>query len=884
MSVWTRLVNAFFPARLDREIDEEMESHLEEAVAAGRDPEEARRAFGRMLRTREESHDAKVYQWLDSVRSDLDFGCRQLWKNRVAAGAAILSLALAVGACTAAFRLIDAILLRPLPVAGADRLYYLEFEFRDQKGRVNRGDSMEYPMFRRLRAAGQPEGELIAISYCGPVDLTFGDDSVIEKANRQYVSGWTFQAFGLKPALGRLLTAADDVTPGAHPYAVLSYDYWRRRFGGDPNILGRRFRLGANTLEIVGVVEKGFHGTETGLLTDIFVPTMVNAKAIDDPHWGWFRGWAQVKEGSNPERLRQRLQAASKNYKLEQLKDAGQVMERERRMESANMPLHLSPAAAGVSGLKKDYKRSLEVLALLVGLVLLIACANVANLMTAQAEARGREMALRISIGAGRWRLVQLVLVESALIAGAAMLLGGLFAWWSAPFVVGQIGSYNHPVQFDMPLDWRVLAFCAMLTALVTCLFGLAPALRASTVKPIATLRGEAPHRRRVLMNALVAAQVMFCFVVHFVAGLFLATFDRISNQPLGFDASQVLLLEVTSKGPVKVDDWEQVQQRLAVVPGVANVSISSWPLMSGNAWVSGVWVDGKERKGESPYFFSIAPGWIGLMGIPLRAGRDLRPGEQYQGAAVVNEAFAARYFPGIDPVGKTFETSDSKKLYATRIVGVVGNARYRDLREEIRPTVYVPLRTLDRENKERTLDWATYTVKTKGGNSAALTQALRLALKEVRADFLVSNAVAQQQLVDQHTIRERLLAMLSLFFAVMALVLAAVGLYGVLSYGVVQRQREIGIRMALGAKPRHVAWQVGAEVFAMLLVGALGGLVAGLASERYLETLLFAVKAQDLSMIATPLLSIFVASGLAAVPPLVHALRTDPAAVLRGD
>jgi hypothetical protein len=542
MSLWSRIANTFRGDRLNREIEEELASHLAEGSEQGRDPSEIRKAFGSALRAREQSRDIRLIPWLDSLRADMVFGCRQLMKRKVTSAAAVLSLALAIGSCTSAFRLIDALLLRPLPVKNPEQLYDLTRHFIGLDGKPASYDEWAYPSFRRMRAAVKDEAELIAISETLLVDLTYKSDQEMEKANLNYVSGWIFDSFGLRPALGRLFTENDDLTPDAHPYAVLSHDYWARRFARDPNIIGRTFRLGDQVYQIIGVAQKPFTGISPGAVTDIFLPTMMSGKT-DRNDQTWMRTIVRAKPGIAIGALQAKLNAISHAFEEERAKHFIGMNKTQIGRFLAESVI-LEPAAAGASSMQGDYRRSLMALGVLVALVLLIACANVANRMTAQASARAREMALRVSIGAGRWRLLQLVLVESACLALLASAIGGLFAWWAAPSVVRMISAPGNPVRLMLPVDWRVFAFGLLLTAAVVLLFGLAPALRASVVKPASALKGgEDPHARRRLMHALIASQVAFCFLILFVAGLFVVTFDRLSTRPMGFSADRLLVL-----------------------------------------------------------------------------------------------------------------------------------------------------------------------------------------------------------------------------------------------------------------------------------------------------------------------------------------------------
>ena len=888
MSIYSRFKNLLRPARLAREIDEELQSHIAEDIARGRDPKEARRAFGPLLQLREESRDVRLFSWLDSLRSDAVFGWRQLLKKKATSAAAVLSLALAIGACTSAFRLVDALLLRPLPISAPERLYSVAFQSLGMDGRKFAYDSCSYPMFRRMRDAVSQQAESVAVSYADRVDLTYASAQEMEKAYLQTVSGWMFSTFGLRPAAGRLLSENDDRTPGAHPLAILSYDYWDRRFGRDPKVIGRTFRFGDVVYQVVGVVEKGFTGTETGTVTDIFLPMMMkNPRTLASDHNFWLRTLVHLKPGVQPAPVYEKLRATFRSIQEERARGFT-GMSRQRLENFFSEKMLLEPAAAGRSNLQRDYRRALTALGMLVALVLLIACANVANLMTARAASRTREMALRVSIGAGRRRLVQLVLVESAWIALLATALGAAFAWWSAPLIVGMINPPGDPARLVLPADWRVLAFGLLLASAVTFLFGLAPALRASGVKPAVAMKGgEDPHARRRLMHALIALQLAFCFVVHFVTGLFVASFDRLSSQPTGFSADRIVNLETVTERPQPAVYWDQVAGQLRALPGVERVSLTTWPLMSGESNVAFISVGGAPPSDVFTDLLNISPGWFDTMKVPLLDGRDFRPDDAAPAVAIVNQAFAKQFFNGENPVGKSFERvgSTPNVRLRTEIVGFVRDARSRvELQLPIRPMAYLPFHTVDPQGVAAPLGRGTFVVRTASANPMALASMLRREVPRVQSQFRVSNIRSQVEIDRAYTLRERLLALLALFFSGVALLLAGVGLYGVLDYSVLQRRREIAIRMAIGARAADIANRVAGDLVSMLLAGSCAGVALGLLSVRYIESLLFQVKAAAWGSMALPSLAILVAAVLAALPAVIRAVRTDPVAALRAD
>jgi putative ABC transport system permease protein len=708
----------------------------------------------------------------------------------------------------------------------------------------------------------------------------------MERAYVQYVSGSMFSSFGLRPALGRLLTNSDDLKPHGHPYAVLSYNYWKHRFGEDPKVVGRTFRLGNDLYEIVGVGPEGFTGTEPGTMVDIFIPTMMHA-GVTRRDWTWMRVLAHVRPGVALEPLRAKLGATSRAFEQERAKGFTNMTKQELD-ELVNLKMVLEPAATGDSDMQGEYRTSLAAIGVLVALILLIACANVANLMAAQARARGREIALRVAIGAGRRRLVQLVLIESALLASLAAALGALFARWSAPLVVGMINPPDDPARLALPADWRVVAFGLAVTVGVMLLLGLAPALRASSVRPVSALKGgENPHSRRRLMRALVGIQTAFCFLVLFVAGLFVATFERLSNRPTGFSADQVLTLQTVARQPQSTVHWMQVMDHLRQLPGVERAALASAPLMGGWSWNNSISVDGAAPNGVLAYFLSVSPGWIKTMKVPLIAGRDFLPTDTYPGEALINQTFARDFFNGEDAVGKAFDMVTAQDgRFHFNVVGIVGDVCYHNVREPFLPQAYYPFSSLNTKGALGATGktQGTFVVRTASANPMAIAPALRREVTRAWPEFRVSNVRTQMEIDQSQTVRERLLARLAFFFGVVALLLAGVGLYGVLDYSVLQRRREMAIRMALGAGATEVAWQVTADVFSTVLCGSLAGLALGLGSVRYIESPLYQVRPGDPSMLAMPAVTILAAALVAALPPVLRAVRIDPAATLRAE
>ena len=870
-----RLVSTFTRSRSDFDLEAELRSHLEFAADAGR-------ATGHVPQAMDALRDQRGLPSLDALRADVVFGWRQLWRHRTATTSAVLSLGLAMGATMAAFRLVDAVLLRPLPVADPSRLFVLSTTFHDEAAdRWDDREDFDYPTFRKYVGLAGAHADLMVVGFAGPQLIRVGGEET-ERVIAQYVSGNVFSTFGLQPAAGRLLAPADDDTPGGDPVAVISHDFWQRRFAGDAAVLGRTFRLGARVIEIVGIAPAGFTGTEPGSLTDIFLPATMNAEALDKNGWSWFRMWLRPKPGVAAEQVQTILQTSFHANQLERAKDFAPDTRPSRIDAFLREQLVLRPAGAGASTLQKTFRRPLWILAALATLLLLIACANVANLLLARAMSRRVEMALRISIGAGRGRLVQLLLVESAMLALLAAAAGVLFAAWAAPFVVSMLAPVERPVRLVLAGDWRTLATGTALTLAVTMVFGLVPALRASAVAPVNALkqsRGSRDSRR--LTHVLVAAQMAVCVFLLVGASLFVGTFDRLLNKPLGFEAENLVHVRVETRGSVTraTDWWAHVAASVREIPHVESVAAASWAPLTGNRWRSGVIVEGTPSPPNSPYWVSVGPGYFETMRMRMVDGRGFRAGDvspdiddgrPTPGVAVVNEAFARIYFGGRNPVGRRFLRKSTSS--SVEIVGLTADAVYSTVREPAHPVVYVPLEPRY---------GATLLVRAATG-AVGLPQVLRSELPKRQPGLVVREVTPFGALVTQQMIRERLLAALSSFFAVLALLLALIGMYGVLNYAVTRERRDIGLRMVLGARAGHIVRLITTRWVAVVCAGAVVGVMAGLAFGRTVRTLLFEIEPTDPMAMAAPIAVLLAAAVVAALPPSLRAVRIDPAASIR--
>jgi predicted permease len=889
VSWFSRVVNIVRRNGVNRDLDEEIQFHLDartdELVRGGMSADEARREaqrlFGNRLKVRDTSGDIKLSARLESILLDVNFALRLWRRNKTATAAALISLSLAVGACAAAFSLVDALILRSLPVSDPASLVYIA---QRAPGDREDGLSFNYPLFNSMRNATRAQVRLFAMSDQRRGPAVFEGSGEPERVYGQWISGDALGILGVKPAIGRLLTASDDVHPGQHPVAVLSHEFWRRRFASDPQVVGRWVTIRDKPLQIVGVAEAGFTGVEPGIMTDLWAPTMMwDDAAIGDASTRWFRIWGRMQPDAAPAQAAAAVQLVFTNFARQLADEPQSYIER-----LLNTRLYLRSAANGPSSLRRDFARALWLLAGVAGLVLLIACANVACLFVARAATREREMALRLSIGAGRGRLVQQVLIESAVLSIASCLLGALVAIVAAPEVVSMLSTSRSVVRLDLQLDWRLVAFLAAMGSVVTVLFGLAPAVRASGVAPYSAMKAGGRQTAGVgLFRPLIAAQVAFGFVVLFVAGLCLASFVKLARINPGFDQGGLAVARVKQVVPgatpaevlqgdvTSLAIWEQLLERLQHAPGIESASLSRWGLFEGPGRNKNVRVPGRSADNYAPWYLEVSPGFLKTMRIPLVAGRDFEWRDarvDAPTAVIVNETFARRYFPGQLPVGKRFYRVDGTALAAQDIVGVAADAKYTSIREPAPATVYDAYRPAAEAVVELRTSLET----------PALTALLRSELPKVHSDLVLLDTTSQTALIGNWLVRDRILALLSAFFSAVAIVLVVVGLYGVLSYSVIQRRRELGIRLALGARPLGVIGLVLSEVGVMAAVGLVTGAAGAFAAARFVTALLYDVSPSDSWAIVLPLACLVLVCALAAVLPALRAIHVDPTSALR--
>lgn len=872
-----RCFSLFRQKQLQTEFEEEIAFHLRarsgELAAAGEaDAElEARRRFGNILQQREGMRDARIIGWLDDLWQDLRYALRQIRRSPVMSAAAVGSLALAIGANSAVFSVLNAALFETLPVRDPQKLVRLTFPARAGSGLASDDDQFSYPLFRRLRENAGMAARLFAAGPVRPVHVHIGPQR--EAVALQHVSGEAFEVLGVRPALGRMLAPQDDLLPGGSSVAVLSYGFWRRRFDAAPDVLGRHIVLNGTPYEIVGVAQRGFTGTEVGNPADLWVPTMMwePREGLSESGWRNFVVFGRLGEGVPPQQLGARLQPVFS----ESLQESARG-----RWPAAGIPavvreylkskITVRPSAHGTSRFRQQFSTPLWIVAGIAGMVLLVACGNLANLTLARASARRNEMDMRVALGATPSRLFRQVLVESAVMGTLGALGGVLLAIAGAPALLHVLDRPEAPARLTLAPDLRLLGFVLVIGLGASLSFGLAPALRACASHPNHSLR-ETPESRSLAGRALICAQVALSFVLIAASLLFTISLRNLLTLPAGFERSGLLMAEVeTTAMPSETRQhatWEQLRLRLGELPRVRSCGYSLWGLFSGNRRTVTLL-----RQGEAieVIILPVSPRFFETMGTVIRRGREFLPGDEARAVqpVIVNQTFARLWSGEADPVGRLLPV----RGVPSEVIGLSEDAKYGSLREKAPAMIYVP---------GDTAGYVTFAIRTPEG-PAEMAARVRQELAGFGGNLRLREIRTQSELVANTLARERLLARLSSFFALAGMALACLGVYGVLSYLVARRTREIGIRSALGASRLRIACAVFGHISPAFVLGLGAGaaLTAGLA--HFAEHIVYGIRT------VAPL-PFFLAGGIltatalvSAAIPALRASRVDATLALR--
>jgi len=835
---------------------------------------------------------------MNTLLQDLRYGIRMLVKSPGFTAVALLTLALGIGANTAVFTLINAVLLRTLPVSNPREL--VELNAAQTSGRY----IISFPMYRDLRARQEVLTDVFATAGETPVRLTIpnGSESVeLDNIRTNFVTGNYFDVLGLQPAAGRFFTEEEDRNSNSSEtsgsVAVISDALWERQFGRDPSVLNRTLFVTRSACRIVGVAPPGFGGEAVGSNTDVWVP-LVSFSSVDnlENRRGVFTSYmGRLRPGVSQSQAQASLTVLFKQLLEAERLQSGQTSSKQVGVQ--NFSIVLASAAAGLDyGVRRTFTRPLWIIMAIVALVLLIACANVANLLLARAAARRREITVRLALGCNRRRLIRQLLTESMLLALLGTGAGILFAYWASPLLMGLISTGPFSTPLDLRPDGRVLAFLAAIAAFTGLAFGIAPAWQASNVDLNSALKdqgraGTSKRTRQYLGRALVVVQVALSLLLLVGSGLLIRSFRNLHNIPLGFRPEQVLIFDLAHNAQDRKPEAmarvaRQVHERVTQIAGVKSASVSGLMLFSPSDISAPIKIQDNPASQQQPVpvrFSSVSAGFFETVGMQIVQGRPIEhyDSENAPRVAVINESMARRYFAQANPLGRTIEIPgswrspfESSKGGSVEIVGVVGDAKYNSLRAETQPMFYVPILQMPRSL--RSLEVRT------AEPSAALAARVRSELLGVTKDLMIRRVIPLSDQVDRTLAAERMITTLCTFFGMLALLLASVGLYGVISYSVTQRTSEIGIRMALGATGRNVVKLVLRQSLIVVAAGLGIGMILAVSLTRIVSSFLFGVSPLDpLSLLAASGLLILVAA-FAVLWPARRATRVDPLVALR--
>jgi predicted permease len=894
--------NAFRRKQLDRDLDEELQAYLElvsaEKMREGASSEEAyrdsRREAGGVEQVIQSVRDVRVGVWLDSLLQDVRYGVRMLAKNPAFTLVAMATLALGIGANTAMFSLLDQVVLRLLPVRDPEQLVIVR-ETGNHYGNTYGANTISWPMFEDLRDNNQ----VFSGMFCRfPATVTIGHGDRAAQIPAELVSGSYFPILGVRPALGRAIAPDDDAVPDSVPVVVLSYSFWLSYFDGDRGIVGRTIALNSHAMTVIGVAQPGFDGVDSGAPAKVFVPIMMKTEMT--PHsdglkdrrrrLSWVTAYGRLKPGVSLEQAQLSLQPLLHSIlemEVEQPEFTRSTTPADREPFLRNR-VELLPGSE--NGLREYMRKPLWVLVALTGAVLLLACANLANLLLARATAREREFAVRLAIGAGRRRIVRQLLVESLLLAATGSILGLALAFAVDRILLRIYLPADAAAEFVVsPIpDGRVLVFAVGLMLLTSMVFGLLPALRGSRTEINLSLQdrsGALSAASISLRRTLVGIQVALSLVLLFGAGLFVRTLRNLESLGPGFPTDHLLTFRIDPSLNGYSDEetksfYERLNVNLQNMPGVASVGFSAMPLLKGYAWQNAV--VGKDFEGapieEQPVLSEVGPDYFATLGIPMVAGRaftaqDIGPSK----FAVINESFARQYFPGRTPIGQRFGLVDDMEPVSPdiEVIGVIPDRKYRDLRETPPAQAYFPY--LEAVH----FRFMNIYLRTQA-DPRQVENELRERMRQFDPHVPVVGLQTMNEQIGFSLRTERLVADLSAAFGGLATLLAVIGLYGVTAYTVMRRTREIGIRMALGAMPIDVIAMVMREVFILIGIGLAAGFSLALALANLVRSQLFGLNPRDPLTFVASAVVLTVAAGLAGFIPATRASSLDATTALR--
>jgi len=826
--------------------------------------------------------------------ADLRLAARGLRRSPLFATVAILSLALGIGANTAIFTLIDQILLRKLPVKNPDELVML-FQRGSHNG-SNMGTRMHsYPIYQDYQKKAECLSEVLCRRL---VPASVSVDNQTERVLAEMVSGNYFTMLGVQPALGRVFNSKeDDQVYSGHPVAVLSYDYWNTRFAGNPSVIGKKILVNDAPMEIVGVSAKGFAGLDPAQSPQIRVPVLMKESMVPDWTWvhlddrrtRWVQVFGRLKPGCTVKSAQAPLQGLFTQIRsYEMTLPAAKNWTKYSRDQFMKGQLIVEAAAGGFSGLRNDFSTPLIVLMCMVGLVLLIACANVANLLIARAFMRQKEIAVRLSLGASRGRLVRQMLVESLVLSFAGGLVGLGLAFVLTRGLLSLVPSGGQPILVGARPDGRILAFTIALTFLTGIVFGLLPALRASRPDPWTTLKDTmgsiaGTGGSLFLRKGLVTAQVALSFLLLFGAGLFVKSLQNLRGTDTGIELENLLSFQLapalsgyTDQRAVQFN--RDLLDRLRSAAGVKSAAFAAVSLLSGDEWDSSTAVEGHtfaDGEDQQAFMNAFSPGYFETMHIPILEGRDFRQSDLVENptVAIVNKRFADHFFPGKSAVGKRLGRGGGPNTKLTvEIIGVVADSLYEGPREGVHRQVFVP-------------NWGrgstVYYVRSAVGSSSAFNT-IRNEVKQLDATMPMYEMKTLEGQLDETLLTDRLIALLSAGFGLLATILASIGLYGVMAFVVARRRKELGIRLALGAQPGVVIWLVMREVLLLLVIGLAVGIPSAILLGRYVSSVLYGIQPNDPWMAGSTIVLLSLVSAAAGLIPAHRASRIDPILALR--